>query len=266
MCGNGDGEISGRRKNKNLQSHTSQTATCTPSTPLASPSLVQPREGHASDKCQGWRTIQLICSSSNWARGNPVLSSTSAPYLSLKNIYIHTGPCINGGHSLAYQEKPLSRFWKALRFSIQILFYSDFAQQSSQDSRMLGPTTSRRHVDQNRCPAPILQKLQEGNCGLNQYLHSGWADSLSIEWEVKREEVPTGAKTDLTHACQQVARKRQHLSYKWKWTFQWSRLPCGVTDFADDYQTISHLDDTTECKETESNWQLMDWGWRQASR
>lgn len=198
MCGNGDGEISGKGKNKNLQSYTSQTATCTPSTPLASLPLVQPWEGHAADKCQGWRTIQLICSSSNWAGGNPVLSSTPALHLSPKNTYIHIGPGINGGDSLAYQEKPLSKFWKALMFSIQILFYSDFVQHSSQGSRMLGPTTSRRHVDQSRCPAPVLQSLREGNCGLTQYPHSGWADSLSTEWEMKREEVPTGAKTDLT--------------------------------------------------------------------
>lgn len=181
-------------------SHTLHRQRRVPQAPLWLPYLWYSREKGMQQTSvrAGGLTIQLICFSSNWAGGNPVLSSTPALHLSPKNTYIHIGPGINGGDSLAYQEKPLSKFWKALMFSIQILFYSDFVQHSSQGSRMLGPTTSRRHVDQSRCPAPVLQSLREGNCGLTQYPHSGWADSLSTEWEMKREEVPTGAKTDLT--------------------------------------------------------------------
>lgn len=133
-------------------SHTLHRQRRVPQAPLWLPYLWYSREKGMQQTSvrAGGLTIQLICFSSNWAGGNPVLSSTPALHLSPKNTYIHIGPGINGGDSLAYQEKPLSKFWKALMFSIQILFYSDFVQHSSQGSRMLGPTTSRRHVDQSR--------------------------------------------------------------------------------------------------------------------
>lgn len=53
--------------------------------------------------------------------------------------------------------------------------------------------------------------------------------------------------TDLTHACQQVARNPKHLSCTRKGSFRWSRLSCGVTNFTPgDYGTSFHLDDIIE--------------------
>lgn len=107
---NGGGEISGgRKKNKNLQSQPSQIATCTPKHPSGFlTSDTAKREGHAAGMCQGWRALQLLCIKQSL--GAPVLSSNPCLQPLSTNIYVHVGPGINGGNSLAYQGKPLSKF------------------------------------------------------------------------------------------------------------------------------------------------------------
>lgn len=99
--------------------------------------------------------LQLLCSASNRAWGSQSLAATPTPTFQQK-IYIHFDPGVNGGSSWAYQGRPFSKFWRTLGFSMQILFYFDSVQPSSQDSRMLGRTTSRGRVDQNQMSSSNL--------------------------------------------------------------------------------------------------------------
>lgn len=125
-----------------------------PNTPLASLLLVLLREGHEAGKCQAWGSpTALFCIKQSL--GIPVLSSIPTPTFQQK-IYIHFDPGVNGGSSWAYQGRPSSKFWRTLGFSMQILFYFDSVQPSSQDSRMLGCTTSRGRVDQNQMSSSNL--------------------------------------------------------------------------------------------------------------
>lgn len=158
-------------------------------------------------------TAALLCIKQSL--GAPVLSSNPCLQPLSTNIYVHVGPGINGGNSLAYQWKPLSKFWKALMVSIQILFNSVLCNRYHRAQQCWDLPPPVGVWFKTRCPASIFLgfKSNLGHCGLNQYPHSEGQMPLSTEWEVKWG-MQMGAKTDLTHACQQVARKPQCLSFK----------------------------------------------------